>query len=78
VRPRLDSQGLDIKEFTPCENYRNGLIRRASVKEVMMLQGFPENFEPHKTHRIAYEHAGNAVNAKVIREIADNLFRYIL
>jgi len=78
MRPRLDSQGLDIKEFTPCENYRNGLIRRASVKEVMMLQGFPENFEPHKTHRIAYEHAGNAVNAKVIREIADNLFRYIL
>ena len=78
VRPRLDSQGLDIKEFTPCENYRHGLIRRASVKEVMMLQGFPENFKPHKTHRIAYEHAGNAVNAKVIREIADNLFRYIL
>ena len=78
ARPELDVNGLDIREFTPCKKYGAGYIRRASVEEVMRLQGFPENFEPYKTPRIAYEHAGNAVNAKVIREIADNLFGYIL
>ena len=44
----------------------------------MRLQGFPKSFIPHESDRIAYEQAGNAVNAKVIREIADNLLRYIL
>ena len=78
VRPEYDTDGIDIKEFAPYGNYGEGLIRRASVEEVMRLQGFPEKFKPHDTPRIAYEHAGNAVNAKVIREIADNLFRYIL
>ncbi len=78
ARPEYDADGLDIKEFAKCDNYGEGLIRRASVEEVMRLQGFPTNFRPHQTPRIAYEHAGNAVNAKVIREIADNLFRYIL
>jgi site-specific DNA-cytosine methylase len=43
----------------------------------MRLQGFPDSFEPHESDRIAYEHAGNAVNAKIVREIADNLFAYI-
>ena len=78
ARPEVDDDRMEIREFTPCENYKKGYIRRASVREVMRLQGFPENFKPHETPRIAYEHAGNAVNAKVIREIANNLFGYIL
>jgi DNA-cytosine methyltransferase len=78
VRPEVDKNRTEIREFEICENYREGFIRRASVEEVMRLQGFPKSFKPHQTPRIAYEHAGNAVNAKVIREIADNLFRYIL
>jgi site-specific DNA-cytosine methylase len=43
----------------------------------MRLQGFPDSFQPHATDRIAYEHAGNAVNAKIIREIADNLLVHL-
>jgi site-specific DNA-cytosine methylase len=43
----------------------------------MRLQGFPDEFEPHPNHGLAYEHAGNAVNAKVIREIAESLLSYI-
>jgi site-specific DNA-cytosine methylase len=37
----------------------------------MRLQGFlEEDFEPHSNDRIAYEQAGNAVNADVVAEIA--------
>jgi DNA (cytosine-5)-methyltransferase 1 len=68
---------LEERAFTPNRYYGKGYIRRASVREVMRLQGFPDSFEPHQSDRIAYEHAGNAVNAKIVREIADNLFAYI-
>lgn len=65
------------KEFSPNSFYSKGYLRRASVKEVMLLQGFPKDFKHHEIDRIAYEHAGNAVNAKVIREITDYLLKYI-
>jgi DNA-cytosine methyltransferase len=64
------------KVFSPNRYYGKGYLRRASVKEVMLLQGFPKNFKPHATDRIAYEHAGNAVNAKVVKEIADYLLDF--
>ena len=65
------------KEYIPSRAYGDGHIRRASVKEVMKLQGFPLSFIPHEKEQLAYEQAGNAVNAKVVREIMDNLMRYI-
>lgn len=68
---------LDEKNFKPNRYYGKGYFRRASVREVMRLQGFPDSFTPHESDRIAYEHAGNAVNAKIVREIADNLLQYI-
>ena len=68
---------IGIRDFEPDEFYGEGQIRRASVREVMRLQGFPDSFKPHERDSIAYEHAGNAVNAKIIREITENLFRYI-
>jgi DNA (cytosine-5)-methyltransferase 1 len=68
---------LEVRDFSPNSYYGKGYLRRASVREAMRLQGFPDSFEPHATDRIAYEHAGNAVNAKIVREIADNLLHYI-
>lgn len=68
---------LSERNFTPNEFYGKGYIRRASVREVMRLQGFPDSFTPHPNHKIAYEHAGNAVNAKIVREIASNLLAQI-
>jgi DNA (cytosine-5)-methyltransferase 1 len=68
---------IGVRDFQPDRFYGEGTIRRASVKEVMRLQGFPDSFKPHQRDRLAYEHAGNAVNAKIIREITENLLRYI-
>jgi site-specific DNA-cytosine methylase len=68
---------IDLREFTPNKFYGKGYIRKASVREAMRLQGFPDSFNPHESDRIAYEHAGNAVNAKIVREITENLLRYI-
>ena len=68
---------LGEKEFKPNRYYGKGYFRRASVREVMRIQGFPNSFTPHETDSIAYEHAGNAVNAKIVREIADNLLAQI-
>ena len=66
VRPKHDDRNLMIGK-----SYGKGYFRRASVAEVMRLQGFlEEDFEPHSNDRIAYEQAGNAVNADVVAEIA--------
>jgi DNA (cytosine-5)-methyltransferase 1 len=75
--PHESTPTLKIRDFEPDEFYGEGTFRRASVREAMRLQGFPDSFSPHESDRLAYEHAGNAVNAKTIREIAENLFRYI-
>ena len=65
------------KEFVPdFRYYGRGRLRRASVEEVMRLQGFPKSFEPHENPRLAYEHAGNAVNAKVVREIVRHILNF--
>ncbi len=68
---------IDIRDFAPNRSYGKGYIRRASVREVMRLQGFPDSFVPHKNDARAYEHAGNAVNAKIVKEIAEGIFSYI-
>jgi len=68
---------ISKKEFIPNKFYGMGNFRKASVRETAILQGFPMNYTPHFNKNTAYEHSGNAVNAKVVREISDNIFRYI-
>lgn len=68
---------VDEPEFIPNKFYGKGYFRRASIREVMRLQGFPDSFVPHSNPGVAYEHAGNAVNAKTIRELASNLLSSI-
>ena len=75
--PKENLPKIDVREFEPNRYYGKGYFRRASVREVMRLQGFPDSFTPNFKDPLAYEHAGNAVNAKIVREIADNLFGYI-
>ena len=75
--PKENLPVIDSRNFKPSRYYGKGYLRKASVREVMRSQGFPDSFSPNQKDSLAYEHAGNAVNAKIVREIADNLFRYI-
>ena len=75
--PKENIPELTSREFKPNRYYGKGYFRKASVREVMRLQGFPDSFTPNIKDSLAYEHAGNAVNAKIVREIADNLLGYI-
>jgi DNA (cytosine-5)-methyltransferase 1 len=68
---------IDSKTFQRNEYYGKGYVRKATLREAIRLQGFPDSFMPHDNRRIAYEHVGNAVNAKIVREIADNILGYI-
>lgn len=70
---RENLPSVNEPEFAPNSFYGRGYLRRASVREVMRLQGFPNSFKPHPNPGVAYEHAGNAVNAKIVREIAECL-----
>jgi DNA (cytosine-5)-methyltransferase 1 len=71
------SPDRNTPQFIPCEKYNSGSFRRATVREAMRLQGFPDTFIPHESDRLAYEHAGNAVNALVVKSIAGRLLEKI-
>lgn len=72
-KPKHDDRDLRVGK-----SYGKGYFRRASVAEVMRLQGFKGDFKPHHVDRIAYEQAGNAVNALVVQTVADFLIRIII
>jgi DNA (cytosine-5)-methyltransferase 1 len=68
---------VESKIFQPNEFYGKGYLRKATLREAIRLQGFPDSFIPHENIGTAYEHVGNAVNAKIVREITDNILGYI-
>jgi len=72
VPPSVHSPVIEISDL-----YGTGNLRKVSVAEAMLLQGFPKSFVSHENRQLAYQHAGNAVNAKVVREIASLLFNFI-
>ena len=65
------------KKFIPNEFYGKGYIRKASIKEIAALQGFPKSYISHENRTIASEHFGNSVNTKVIEAITDLLIASI-
>jgi DNA (cytosine-5)-methyltransferase 1 len=68
---------IDLKDFIPNSEYGKGYFRRASVREVYKLQGFPKDFIPNDNITLAYAQAGNAVNSLVVERISEELFRNI-
>lgn len=76
--PHGNAINHEVGNFEPNGWYGKGKIRRASVREAMRLQGFPDSFRPHPRAALAYEHAGNAVNAKVIYAITHRVFNSVL
>jgi len=60
-------------EFEPGVSYGRGLLRRATVREALRLQGFPDDFEPIGKRSDNYEQVGNAVNVNVVRAILKSI-----
>jgi DNA (cytosine-5)-methyltransferase 1 len=49
-------------------------FRYLTVKEAAKLQSFNKKFKPHDKPYAAYKQFGNAVNAKVVKEVAKFYF----
>lgn len=77
--PSLEENVPDVNEkiFKPGPNYGKGYFRKASVREALLLQGFPKDFIPNDHDGLAYEQAGNAVNARVVERLAEFIFGHI-
>jgi site-specific DNA-cytosine methylase len=69
---------VNSKEFNPGRSYGDGSFRKASLRETLRLQGFPDNFVPPTKENLGYQQVGNAVNALVVKEIGQNLLYKIL
>lgn len=61
----------DVAEvaFEPDESYGRGLLRRATVRETLRLQGFPDDFQPIGKRSDNYQQVGNAVNVNVVHAL---------
>ena len=56
-------------EFDPGALYGTGHLRRATVREALRLQGFPDDFKLLGKQADNYAQAGNAVNVNVVTEL---------
>lgn len=63
--------------YDPGPYYGRGILRRATPRECLRLQGFPDDFIMSDSVTQAYCQAGNAVHCSVVMEIAKNLLTII-
>jgi hypothetical protein len=57
------------EEFDPGIAYGTGHLRRATVRETLRLQGFPDDFKLLGKPTENYQQSGNAVNVNVVKEL---------
>jgi DNA (cytosine-5)-methyltransferase 1 len=57
------------EEFDPGAAYGTGHLRRATVRETLRLQGFPDDFKLLGKPTENYQQSGNAVNVNVVKEL---------
>ena len=57
------------QEYSPGAAFGSGHLRRATVRETLRLQGFPDDFRLLGKATENYEQAGNAVNVNVVTEL---------
>lgn len=60
---------LNAREFKPGVAYGSGHLRRATTREALRLQGFPDDFRLLGKAQEIYAQAGNAVNVNVVKEL---------
>jgi site-specific DNA-cytosine methylase len=69
--------GPDDAIYRPGASYGTGHLRRATVRETLRLQGFPDDFQVSGKQTENYEQAGNAVNVNVIKALLDPIVRVV-
>jgi DNA (cytosine-5)-methyltransferase 1 len=67
----------DDTVYEPGPQYGAGHLRRATVRETLRLQGFPDDFQVVGKRNENYEQSGNAVNVNVIKALLDPMVRVI-
>jgi site-specific DNA-cytosine methylase len=69
--PALGESVPDVTEvdFEPGDAYGRGLLRRATVRETLRLQGFPDDFVLIGKRSDSYKQVGNAVNVNVVHAL---------
>jgi DNA (cytosine-5)-methyltransferase 1 len=68
---------LDDLQYKPGVAYGTGHLRRATVRETLRLQGFPDDFQVLGKQVENYKQSGNAVNVNVIKAILDPITRVV-
>ena len=64
--PKEKAPKLTDQLYDPGSAYGSGHLRRATVRETLRLQGFPDDFVVVGKQAESYAQAGNAVNVNVI------------
>jgi DNA (cytosine-5)-methyltransferase 1 len=65
------------QEYSPGPAFGTGHLRRATVRETLRLQGFPDDFKLLGKATENYEQAGNAVNVNVVTELLKPIVKTI-